>query len=110
TVERSAREVYKAQVHPAGPPPTMATSHSITSMRRRVADGRARLDGPRQGARARLSWMEAGGDDVLRRGVVKAEVVDGTTADDSSAEVAARARRILVIVAVRLTFARAVCA
>ena len=32
TVERSALDVYNAQVQPAGPPPTMATSHSITSM------------------------------------------------------------------------------
>lgn len=38
TVDRSARLVYNAHVHPAGPPPTIATSHSITSMCRTVVD------------------------------------------------------------------------
>lgn len=31
TVSRLAREVYKAHVQPAGPPPTMITSHSTSS-------------------------------------------------------------------------------
>ena len=31
-VLRSARDVYRAQVHPAGPPPMMATSYSSTSI------------------------------------------------------------------------------
>ena len=32
TVERSARDVYRAHVQPAGPPPTMATSASMICM------------------------------------------------------------------------------
>mmetsp|Transcript_35374 Transcript_35374/g.73652 ORF Transcript_35374/g.73652 Transcript_35374/m.73652 type:complete len:155 (-) Transcript_35374:120-584(-) len=38
TVFKSARDVYKAHVQPAGPPPIMATSHSMTSMNKREED------------------------------------------------------------------------
>mmetsp|Transcript_52338 Transcript_52338/g.111223 ORF Transcript_52338/g.111223 Transcript_52338/m.111223 type:complete len:135 (-) Transcript_52338:216-620(-) len=87
TVERSARLVYRAQVQPAGPPPTMATSHSMTSIRRAVDDDD---DDDAEGGgaalfRRRLSlrcWsVEAG---VTKADAVRTLVVDERRASSNS--------------------------
>ena len=43
TVLMSLRAVYSAQVHPAGPPPTITTSHSTSSMQITAGVARRRM-------------------------------------------------------------------